>query len=147
MIILNLFTIFIGFFLIFSFGYTLSGIILSKAEKLELISLGYILGIGIFTFFWFLLNWVGIRYNLSFGFLLLVGLNAIVLLVSKMKYGRWFEKIKYDFSYFRNLTQVEKIGLGILIFICISVFTQCIYWPVHGWDSLVLYDFRARVFV
>jgi hypothetical protein len=147
MIILNLITIFIGFFLVLSFGYLLSVVILPKAKILELMSLGYILGIGIFTLFWFLLNWAGIPYNLLSGFVLLSGLNILTLLASKVVRGKWFEKIKFDFHDFLNLTQIEKIGLGVLIFIFISVLAQCLYWPVHAWDSLVLYDFRAKVFV
>jgi hypothetical protein len=41
---------------------------------------------------------------------------------------------------------LEKIGIGILIFLCVSAFIQNLYWPIRYWDSLVLYDFRAKVF-
>jgi hypothetical protein len=137
---------FVGFLLIFLFGYKLSRILLPGTEKLEQISLGYILGIGIFTFIWFLLNWAGIPYNLISGFVLLLSLNIILFVVDRVicKTKKW--KPIVNLSYFKKLNTIEKFLLGIVIFLCVSALAQGIYWPIRYWDSLVLYDFRAKVF-
>jgi hypothetical protein len=138
--------LFIGFFLIFLFGYKLSRILLPEAEKLEQVSLGYILGIGIFTFIWFLLNWAGIPYNLISGFVLLLSLNIILFAVDRVICKTKKRKPVVNLSYFKKLNTIEKFLLGIVIFLCVSALVQDIYWPIRYWDSLVLYDFRAKVF-
>ena len=138
--------LFIGFFLIFLFGYKLSRILLPEAEKLEQVSLGYILGIGIFTFIWFLLNWAGIPYNLISGFVLLLSLNIILFAVDRVICKTKKRSPIINLSYFKKLNTIEKFLLGIVIFLCVSALVQDIYWPIRYWDSLVLYDFRAKVF-
>jgi len=137
---------FIGFFLIFLFGYKLSWILLPRVEKLEQISLGYILGIGIFTFIWFLLNWMGIPYNLMNGLAILLSLNIILCVVDRVFYKTREEKSIVELSFFKKLNMIEKFLLGIIVFLCISALVQNIYWPIRSWDSLVLYDFRAKIF-
>ena len=138
--------IIIGILLIIVFGYGLTNVLVSKVNPIEKIALGYILGIGIFTFIWFLMNLISISYNLISGFSLLIILNIIVLVVNKLKFGRWFRKIKFDFGYFKKLDTLEKIILGIIVFLYLSALIQNLYFPIRYWDSLVLYDFRAKLF-
>jgi hypothetical protein len=143
---LTIITIFAGFLLIISFGYQLSKILLPNKESLEHISLGYFLGIGVFTYIWFLLNWAGIPYNLISGFVILLLLNLVLFIVYKLLFKTEKRKPAISLSFFEGFDTIQKILLGVIIFLCISALIQTIYWPVRYWDSLVLYDFRARVF-
>jgi len=135
-----------GLFLIFLFGYKLSKILLPDVEKSEQISLGYILGIGIFTFIWFLLNWAGIPYNLESGFALLLLFNFILLVVDRLLHKITKGKSIIDLFYLKKLNTIEKFMIGVIVFLSVSALAQNIYWPIRYWDSLVLYDFRAKVF-
>jgi hypothetical protein len=144
---LNIFMLFIGLSLIVLFGYRLSHIFLPEAEKLEQISLGFFLGIGIFTFIWFLLNWIGIPYNLMSGLIILTTLNVILFLFDKYLSKPKNKNVFLDLTYFSKLNIFEKFLLGVIVFLCVSALVQCVYWPIRYWDSLVLYDFRAKVFV
>jgi hypothetical protein len=115
-------------------------------NKLEKIALGYILGIGIFTFVWFLLNWWGVPYNFVSGFTILLVLNAMLFVVNRIFGKKETEKSIKNQLAFSKWSFLEKFLLGIIIFLGVSAFIQSIYWPIRYWDSLVLYDFRAKVF-
>jgi len=136
----------IGILLIVLFGYGLANLLILKGELFEKICLGYILGIGIFTFVWFLLNLVKIPYTLLSGSVLLIILNIIVFILNRLKFGRYFGNVNLSFKYFMKLNTLEKVILGIIGFLCLSALIQNLYWPVMYWDSLVLYDFRAKLF-
>jgi hypothetical protein len=143
---LTLLTFSVGIFLVFAFGYQLSKILLSSVERLEQICLGYVLGIGLFTFVWFLVNLAGVSYNLVSGLVLLLSLNIVLFIVCKIIGKTKREKPFVGFSYFKKLNIVETSLLGITIFLCVSALIQDIYWPIRYWDSLTLYDFRAHLF-
>jgi len=136
----------IGITLVWIFGFLLSCLLINKNGIWEKVSLGFILGIGIFTFIWFLLNWAGLQYNLLSGMGLVFGLNLLTLTTYRIRYKKWAWGTRLKTNYFRKLSLLEKIGLGILIFLAISAFIQNLYWPIHYWDSIVLYDFRAKLF-
>ncbi len=136
----------IGLFLIILFGYKLSKILLPDVEKLEQISLGYILGIGIFTFVWFLFNWAGVPYNLKSGLAILISLNIILFFIDRLFLKQKKGNPIIDLSLVKKLNTIEIFLLGIIFFLCVSALVQSIYWPIRAWDSLVLYDFRAKLF-
>jgi hypothetical protein len=144
---LTVITLLVGLFLIIRFGYELSRILLPQSEKLECIFLGYLIGIGIFTFVWFLLNLAGIPYTLTSGLLILLSLNLILFILKKVFYKKTKDLSVLDLSYFKKLNIFEKVLLGMIMFLCISAVIQTIFWPIRYWDSLTLYDFRARLFV
>lgn len=143
----NVFTFITGFGLIFLFGYKLCRILLPNAEFLELLSLGFFIGSGLFTFLWFILNWFGIPYTLVSGLALLAFLILLDVCFEKFFLKRELKKkIFFDFSYFKKLNLVDKSLLVIIVFLCVSALVQTVYWPIRYWDSMVLYDFRAKVF-
>jgi hypothetical protein len=124
-------------------GYLLSGLFLT--EKIEKFSLCFILGLGVFTLYWFLLNLIGIPFNLLSGFILILLLIILVSVLSKLIHKK-INRIK-KFIYFGNMNILEKILLGAIVFLFLSSFLGDIYWPVRHWDSLTLYDFRSKIFV
>lgn len=143
---LAILTLLIGILLIFLFGYNFTRLLLPKAESLEQISLGFVFGLGIFTFVWFLLNWIGIPYNLTSGIILLITLNSIVYICCRLFSERLYKKFKFDLSYFNNLNYPEKTFICIILFLFLSAIIQDVYWPIRYWDSLALYDFRGKIF-
>ncbi len=133
--------------LIFVLGFSLANLILPKAEDLEKLSLSFILGIGVFTFFWFLLNLLGTPYTFSSGLVLISLLILLTVLLNKAIHkGLKKSRKLIDWSYFKNMNTVEKVSIVLVFFFFTSALIENIYWPVRHWDSLVLYDFRAKIF-
>lgn len=109
------------------------------------IGLSFPIGIGIFTLIMFVTNLIGIRFSLLNESLILLLSSVPLLLIAKKRIGRFFKDFVYSFK--RNdLSLVEKVIVGALAFLIVSSFVNTFYWPVHIWDSIVLYDFRAHVF-
>jgi hypothetical protein len=130
---------------IFLFGYLLSGLFLE--EKLERLSLSFILGLGVFTLCWFLLNLVGIPFTLFSGLGLVTILSIILFGLSKLIHRKKEKKTeKSILAYFKNMDLTEKVFVAVVIFLFLSSILGDLYWPVRHWDSLTLYDFRARIF-
>ncbi len=133
--------------LIFVLGFSLANLILPRAEGLEKLSLSFVLGIGVFTFFWFLLNLVGIPYMFVSGFVLLLILILLTWGANRLIHKERQENVKViDIAYFKRMNVIEKVSLALIVFFFLSVLVGNIYWPVRHWDSLVLYDFRAKIF-
>ncbi len=133
--------------LIFVLGFSLANLILPKAEGLEKLSLSFVLGIGVFTFFWFLLNLVGIPYIFVSGFVLFLILILLIWGANRLIHKERQENVKViDIAYFKRMSVIEKVSLALIVFFFLSVLVGNIYWPVRHWDSLVLYDFRAKIF-
>jgi hypothetical protein len=139
---------------IFTFGFFVADILLGrKAHILERIAVGFLLGSGIFTFVLFLANWkLNIPFGLKESLLILLSLNLIAFLLDifftrKVKVKSLFD---YNFNFkegFENLNLLEKIIIGLILFLFFSSLIHNIYWPVLDWDALALYDFRAKVFL
>ncbi len=133
--------------LIFVLGFSLSNLILPRTEGLERFSLSFVLGIGVFTFFWFLLNLVGVPYMFASGFVLFLILILLTWGANRLIHKGKQENVKtVNIAYFKKMNVVEKVSLALIVFFFLSVLVGNIYWPVRHWDSLVLYDFRAKIF-
>lgn len=124
--------------LLIIFGYLVIGYLLPKIDLVERLSLSFVIGIGLFTFMWYLLNLVGIKFsNTSIVF---------TLVISIFIFRKSFGKNTLDKKYLDNLNVIEKICILVTLFLLASSFIGDLYWPVRHWDSLTLYDFRARLF-
>jgi len=139
---------------IFTFGFFVADILLGrKAHILERIAVGFLLGSGIFTFLLFLANWkLNIPFGLKESLLILFSLNLIsfVLNLFFAKKRKVKNIFNYNFNFkegFENLNLLEKIIIGLVLFLFFSSLIHNLYWPVLDWDSLALYDFRAKVFL
>lgn len=127
----------------------------TNQSALERWALGYLLGIGLFTYGLFLANWIGIPVQRipAVGILLLM-LSASYLLA-------WWRNKKAMTSFFQTMWQSRNAWRGFkikkqqrvhffllfaLFFVLTAVFVIASYWPVSNWDSIVLYDFRARLY-
>lgn len=136
----------IGILLIAFFGYQLTDIFTKKTKSFEKIALGYILGIGIFTFCWFLTNLFGVPYSKVGALILILLLILITSLINKLVSGSFIRKINFELNYFKKLNSLQKTTSWLIVFLLLSAIVANLYWPVRYWDSLVMYDFRAKLF-
>lgn len=127
------------------FGLPLVLIIAPKQKPAAIIGTSYLLGIGLFTFLMFISNIAGLRFSLLNEILLLFAVSFPLVLLTKRKMKIFFSRTLKDVKNMR-LTSIEKIMLGVMIFVVFSSLLNTLYWPVYLWDSVVLYDFRAHVF-
>jgi len=130
-------------------GFFVVDIFINKNNLLERISLGFLVGINIFTILLFLFNWkFSIAYKLNNSLIILLGfflLSLLLNLIIKKINGTngWNLCINI---HLRKLTLLEKIIIGVLAFLIMSVVLSNFYWPVMDWDALAVYDFKAISF-
>lgn len=142
-----------GVFAIFYFGFLFVRLLENEMSFLEKWLLGFPIGIGLFTFFLFLLNLVGVPFGLKNSFLLLYLLIICLAIINHLfKPFRIASLVRV--SPMKKLKELIKsrqvfvIIFAVLIaYILLSVFLYDFYWPVRDWDALVLYDFRAKSFL
>lgn len=138
----------LGLLLIALLGYLGVNLIFNKKSFLFKFSVGYVTGMGIFTLTVFVLNLAGFAYSLTN--MLLVVLVFIVTPTSlSIKKGIKIDIKKDVAKSKKNLNKLSGLEKSILITTLFFVATSLlidVYWPVKDWDSLVLYDFRAKLF-
>lgn len=105
----------------------------------EIVALGYIVGLGVFTLVLFILNILGLKYSFIDSNLILALLTITSYYVSRNK-KFIIEQIKV------NKPALMSIFIYTIIFI-IPIIIYGFYWPVKDWDSLALYDYRAISFI
>jgi len=134
---------------LFIFGYLLVNLQMTKSQLFEKVFLGFLISSGLITFFWFILNLLGVPYTIVSFLLLAWSFVLILLLINIIS-----KKLKLDnFNLKSKIIEAWKLPLWMKIIILIllailgSVLIYNIYWPVKDWDSLVLYDYRAKIFV
>lgn len=145
--------LFIGFafcFLIMFFiGLPISVLVIDFRDTMLLhLGVSFPIGMGILTWLFYLTNLFGIRfsvYSLFFVFsitgilLFFLSYNHFISFLS----GLWLVS-KYYWKKEKSLQ--EYLLIFLIIFLCLASLVYTIYWPVYAWDSLALYDFRARSF-
>lgn len=135
------------FILFVTFGIGLPFILLISRRFNLFMTLGlsFPLGIGIFTQAMFIANLIGVRFSLLNESLILLMFSAPLVFFGRAQIREFFMSLVRTFKQ-SNLSIVEKVMLGALVFLVVTSFINTFYWPVHIWDSVVLYDFRGHVF-
>jgi hypothetical protein len=133
-------TIFI-FLLIETFGYLFLSFwekeILSKIERL---ALGFLVGLGFTTYFLFIMGIVSVALTNTNLIILLLVLILVLLILVKPKLSKIIKTSGIKFT-----SPITILSLAIIMVFCVSII-QTIYWPPSSWDSIALYDFRAKAF-
>jgi len=115
-------------FSLFSLGYVLTRLLGIK-DKLERLGLGFFLTFGLIGFSLFGLTLLNIPLNTNIAYMF-VGLSCISFLLS-----------------IKDFRGIRISGWWRLIVILIGIsFLTNLYQPPITWDSLTLYDFRAKLF-
>jgi hypothetical protein len=131
--------------LIFFVGYWQAALIGSKTT-IEKIGLAYLLGTFWTTVVTFLIH---VCFAIEYSFILVI----CELCASFLIFGllQKFEIPNISIAslrkYYKESTGIEKFLVLILLVFCVHTVIQNSIWPISDWDSLALYDFRARVMV
>ena len=131
--------------LLLFFGLLITILLKVKVGLAERLSLSYLLGIGLFTFFVFAFDLLfNINYSINNTFSLLISLCVILFALKYKDTGNFFKSIKIEKEKPKTLT---IIFWSFVILVFIYTLVANLYWPVYDWDALALYDFRAKVFL
>lgn len=134
------------FFLFLIFGVQITFLLRLNMHFLERISVSYLLGIGVFTFIVFLVNYFfGVGFSLQNTFFLISGLILVLFPFVFKDFVKYFKSLSFSKIHLvRNYRTLFFIFVFILFFYTLI---NNLYWPVSDWDALALYDFRAKVFL
>jgi len=146
--------VFIGILMICLFGYLLTLLLRDGLAIGERVFLSFPLGIGLFTFLIFMLGQVGYRFNMASFSILLITLSLFfIILIRKKRKGTRALKIKRP-TYKKIFAWISQQGfapidilmlLAVLALVARSLILNLV-WPPETWDTLSLYDFRAKRF-
>lgn len=135
-----LFAVFVPFYL----GYLMTALILNKEEDcclLERISLSYLIGTGVFSFYVFMVNWMGIRFDL-----LNVLLALLILLAPLQIVVLWKKSMFLNFK-FNKPAPFSLIELALLIYVTLKLaysFFEATVKPVTAWDAFAHHLFKSK---
>jgi hypothetical protein len=129
-------------------GYLVT-VLMGVKNKVESLGLSYLFGSGLITLL-FLANHFFLNIALGpLNFLLSVSVSLILLIILIIFYSKQKEIISFNpLLLKKNISSFncfEKLILSFLILILGYTLLENYVWPVTTWDSLALYDFRARV--
>ncbi len=114
-----------------------------RISVLGKMALSYLLGLGLQTLIMFYLAVLHIKLTaLNVTIAVLIPTLLIILLNVLFK-KKFLSNVNLNF---KKLNFVEKLMIVIFFGLAAYVLAAGIYWPVVGWDSIALYDFRAKVF-
>lgn len=131
-------------------GYLYFNLFNKDYSFFDKLGLGYITSLGLITFIYFLLNEnFDVKFTLQNSFYIIFSTIFLIILLTKIFKIKIFENkfnFNYKFIFSNKVANIENISKFCLMLICILAFVSSIYWPTKDWDSIVLYDFRAKSF-
>lgn len=145
----------IGIILTFYLGYSVVLLLNFKSTPVLRFAMSYLVGIGIQTLLMFYLAFCNIKLDLlNVSALILVFILTLNLIYYFVHKGFVHTHLAEDVvTFYRNglrahkyLSILEKCVIYVIVLLFVFVVVQGFYWPVAGWDSIALYDFRAKVF-
>ncbi len=137
--------ILLGFLLTITFGLLVSFMVAPKLKAVERLGVSYVLGLGFQTLFMFFSYLFGIKFTLINSFFILFIAIIPFLIAFWKKIIPFLVDLKSDVS-MHGFSKTEKIIVYIIMFFITFSLIYTLYWPVSAWDSLVLYDWRAKLF-
>lgn len=127
------------------FGFLLSVLIVEKIHVLERVGLSFLLGFGIFTLLMFCYSSVGVKITLqSTVWALVIGISFLLVILKLLK-RKLFLGLFGVVKSFSTFSSLEKIITVMIAAFGVGSLIITVYFPVNAWDSIVLYDFRAKV--
>ena len=131
-------------------GFYLAYLFLPKHLRDLSLPLSYPLAIGIFTFFAFLANLLGIPYAMK-TYLLIVLMIAFFTLTyyilnKKQPLQILIEQLSELVVELKKLWRTRKSIFIVLVMLTALPLIPSLYWPTKDWDSIALYDFRSISF-
>ncbi len=144
---MSIFILVIYLLLIYLFGYLVVKMIDSNSNLVEAIGLSFLIGLGLITYLLFVTTIIGIAFTALNLFLVLILANLLLIfIINCFSIG--------DKTYWLNFSKLTGSADRTRLFLIALLFTLFLgslvtnlYWPVKDWDSLTLYDSRARILV
>src|SRR3972149_3597603 len=136
-------------FLISFAGLILTLSIIPERSFIEILSIGFALGIFFITFTSFIL--LSLDRPLSFNFIVLTTYAFLILslifggknFINKIENKRLFiYRLK---EYFSSEKLIYKLILISTTLLFVFIIIIAVYWPITDWDALALYDLRGRL--
>lgn len=138
----------IGLIVIYVLGWSLLNRISGKLSVLEKTGLAFLVGIGIESFIMFLLDILGIRFNITN----LLIISIILISVLNLKYLREsrevFSKIrdyKFQKPSFSGLNLVWLIFALLVVVLVYGSVSKSLFWPTSAYDNVAGYDLMGKV--
>lgn len=143
-----------GLLLTCLFGFLIIKMISPKIDCVTTSVLSFLLGLGLQTLIMFYLAILHIKLtfiSVAVSMAIPIILMVFVLVLKKDLSWKFVVNLSHELRdmaiIFRSrMSIVEKIMTLIIVGIFFYVVIIGLYWPVFGWDSVALYDFRAKVF-
>ncbi len=141
----------IGFILTTLFGWSILRLFNQTFSNRSKFFLSFLLGLGIQTLLMFYLAVLEIKLTLFSVTFLISAITALFLLLKpslRFKFSALSlrDYIQKRIKSFQHESTLNKIFIIFFAGLAIYVLLAGFYWPVVGWDSIALYDFRAKVF-
>lgn len=109
---------------------------------LEKLFLSFVVGIASVSFLTFLLGMISLPLTRENILLSLLSICLILLFLLIGKWGNIFERYSLQK---KRLSLTEMFFCLIIFFVVAWSFSQTVFWPPWEWDTLALYDYRARI--
>jgi hypothetical protein len=138
--------VFFGFLLTIFFGLLLTFLIIPKMHPVERLGVSYVLGLGLLTLFMFFNSLAGFNFTLPNTLITLLISILVLLILTRKKIKPFVFELKSVFSSLNQFSRIEKIIVLAISFLVFYSLICTLYWPVHSWDAVSYYDFRAKVF-
>jgi len=135
-----------GFLLTIIFGLFIILAVVPKMDPLARLGGAYLLGLGLQTFFMFLLSFVNVSFTRQNGFLILLVPTICLLPLVRKRIKPYFSELRSSLVNFPSFSSVEKMIIFLIVPFFLYSLIYDLYWPVVSWDSLVIYDWRAKLF-
>jgi hypothetical protein len=132
-------------FITLGIGLPLTFLVIPKIDTLGRLGLCYPISIGVFTLLVYLCNLCGLKLtsfnyclvSIPLSFILVILRRHQILDFSNSIINSW-KKISIGFT-----EKALVVGISSLF---VSSIVSTFYWPPYVWDTLTLYDFRAKLF-
>lgn len=125
-------------------GYLVSCLLIEKKHLIERIGLSFPLGIGLQTLFTFF-SYMMFGFKISSSSMWTVLFTIILISSFIFKLTKTHISFEPNNLNFKNINKYEVIIFIVFGLLLIISFINNLYWPLSDWDSIALYDFRAKV--
>ena len=112
--------------------------LIRKMTSIERFSLAFLVGAGLSTFVWFLLNRLGLGFDIS-------SLVLSVALTGSLGWLLTHKNKGMDYSPKGSFSTLEKSLLGVTLLLILLAVIVSSYNPITAWDAVTLYDYRGLV--
>lgn len=136
-----------GILLMGFWGLLITLLCIPQMRPIERLGLSFVLGIGLSVVLMFIALFIGIELTLMNLLFFLLFSSFLLFLFLKRQlvvFSQQFRQI-VSIKNFQQNNFLEKWLIILLLGLGFYALVISLYWPVHAWDALTLYDFRGKI--